>query len=234
MKWIKILMISGALLAAMAAQAVPPPAHGSYPGGWGMNNTNWETQSGLFTAWGLYDPLYPPQQGAAWVVGWDPLTYIDYQPITLELWIEMYMLLTYDYTSYQWHRLGDAGETISFVIQGTVQANSELHVSLMPTATEPLDTLYFREDIFGRTGPQYGSNLPITWQGRWGDGLVIGQNVQWGWEIITPSPGIGTIALTQMPACDHWFEFEGSFTIPYHQPDGYYSLVIKGCPEPVM
>ena len=95
---------------AVMANATPPPAHGGYQSGWGMNPTNWENESGSFSAMGLYDPNYTGG-GASWVVGWNPTAYINYAPITLELWIEMYMLLTYEYTSYQWHRLGNSGET---------------------------------------------------------------------------------------------------------------------------
>ncbi len=236
MKQIRLLSVTVMIIAATVAKALPPPAHGGYQEGWGMNPNNWEEQSGTFSFWGLYDPLYPPQQSAAWVVDWSNpsnVGYVSYEPIKLELWIEMYMLLTYEYTSYQWHRLGNEGETITFIIQGTTQMNSEVHVRLLPGA-DPLTDIKFVEDIFDRTGPAYGSDIPITWRGRWGNGLDIGQNVQWGWEVITPDPVTGALSLSQMPPCDHWFQFEGSFTLPYHIDDGYYHLVIKGCPDPTM
>jgi len=218
---------ASAMVPVTSVYATPPPAQGGYGAGWGMNPNNWQTATGTFSAWGLYDPLYGGA-GAAWVVGWPSPVYITYAPITLELWIEMYALQSYQYTSYKWHRLGDNAETITFLIQGTLSSNSGQWVSLMK-ATDPLTHLWFREDIFGRTGAPYGYDLPITWIARWGNGLNYGQNLQWE-AYVTPDPD--DITIGPIPACDHWFEFQGSFDLAYHVDDGYYSLVTAGCPAP--
>jgi hypothetical protein len=252
----KIAPIVGILLWLMPAvqvHAVPPPAHGEELGGWGMNPAVWDEAGGNFSQWGIYDPTY----------GGDPLGWVTgsgyfgkykksaspaYQrcaappgisremmcdQISLELWVEAYMILTYESTAYLWHRLGDAGETITFIIEGTTQSNSEIHVSLMP-GTDPLTHLVFVEDIHGRSGSEYGSDIEIDWRGRWGSGSVCGQNILWDWQILTPEPSTGMLSLYGIAACDHWFQFEGSFTIPYHTPDGYYRLMINGCPIPVL
>jgi len=224
------------LIAAFAfmANATPPPANGGYLPGWGMNPNNWYTESGTFSAWGIYNPL-GGGGGAPWVVGYTwpggiP-QYIQYAPITLELWIEMYALQTYHYTSYQWHRLGNAAENISFTVEGTCQSNNGQYVQLMK-GTENLDKLYFRHNIFNGTSPGIGTcDLPITWWGRWGTGLVYGVGVVEPWAVILPDPDL---TLLIPDPCDHWFQFEGDFTIPYHQPDGYYSLTMAGCPAPVL
>lgn len=224
-----------ALVWAGAAWSTPPPAQGGYQAGWGMNPTNWQKTTGSFSAWGIYDPV-GGSGGDPWVVDYSfpggvPV-YIDYADITLELWVEMYALQTYEYTSYQWHRLGDNAETITFVIQGILKSNNGQYVSLMRGA-EDLTHLYFREDIFGRTGPDYGTDIPISWEGRWGEGTVYGSSVQWGWEPLTPD-GEGDLNIGPIPSCDHWFQFKGSFSLDYHVDDGYYSLVTEGCPAPVM
>jgi hypothetical protein len=214
---------------ALVVNATPPPANGGYLPGWGMNPTNWNNYSGSFTAWGIYDPLVGGGNG--WVVGYgigNAPIYIQYAPITLELWIEMYALQTYHYTSYQWHRLGNAAEHICFTIEGLVQSNNGQYVSLV-RGQQDLTNLWFIHDIFDRTGIQYGSNLPLTWMGRWGRGLIYGSEVQWGWELLTPGPDL-TMLIGE--PCDHWFQFEGCFDIPYHQADGYYNLTMAGCPAP--
>jgi len=219
------------LLAAQAQAAAlnPPPANGAYGAGWGMNPTNWQTTTGSFYAWGLYDPL-GGGGGAPWVVGWNPTTYITYAPISLQLWIEMYCVQTYRYTSYQWHRLGNSAENLSCLVEGTTQSNNGQYISLTKGA-DPLDHLWFRENIFGGNTPTPAPDIPITWYGRWGTGLNYGQNVVEDWAAITPNPDV-TILIPD--PCDHWFQFSGDFSIPYHQPDGYYSLQMAGCPAPVL
>ncbi len=215
------------LVLAMAAVAVPPPANGNYQAGWGMNPTNWEATSGSFEATGIWVP------GQNWAVDYDEAgnpIYIEYAPITLELWVELYATQSYEFTSYQWHRLGDAEETITFTINGTVISNNEEWVGLT-RGEEDLDHLYFRHDIFGRTGSNYGSDLPITWEGAWGTGLEHGVSVVQDWMTLNPN-NAGNLYMHINEPCDHWFQFRGNFTLPYHVDDGYYSLTIAGCPAP--
>jgi hypothetical protein len=225
-----IASIMAICLVAFAAQATPPPAYGGYGPGWGMEPFTWQTTSGTFSSWGLYDPNYVGG-GDAWVVAWNPTTYITYAPITLELWIEMYCLQTYQYTSYKWHRLGDQLESVCFTIDGTIQSNNGQYISLTK-GTDALDHLWFRQNIFGGNTPSPAPDIPIAWRARWGDGLVVGTGVRWGWDSVDPDPDDITILIDE--PCDHWFQFEGCFEIAYHQPDGYYSLTMAGCPSPVM
>lgn len=230
----KYLIVSIVLISLMAfpALATAPPANGAYVGGWGMNPTNWQTATGSFSAWGLYDPA-GGGGGAGWIVGWSPITYISYAPITLELWIEMYSLQTYHYTSYQWHRLGDQAEHICFTIEGLCQSNNGQYIILESDGTDPLTHLFFRHNVLGGSSPTPPAiDLPITWQARWGTGSTYGSNVQWGW--LTPIPDGENLYVLIPDPCDHWFQFEGCFDIAYHQPDGYYSLTMAGCPAPVL
>ena len=89
---------------ALVVNAAPPPAPPYGEGGadWGMTWYDWDNHTGSWSSGlALYDPNAPELAGYGWVVTWNPTAYINYAPITLELWIEMYMLLTYEYTSYQ-------------------------------------------------------------------------------------------------------------------------------------
>jgi hypothetical protein len=141
----------------------------------------------------------------------------------------MYCLQTYRYTTYQWHRLGNLAETVIFTIEGTIASNNGQFISLTK-GVDPLTNLWFKGDMFDRhTGP----NIPITWIARWGTGLVYGSNLIYEGSVV---PHLTTGALTMLipDPCDHWFQFEGTFHIDYHQPDGYYELVMAGCPAPVL
>jgi len=232
-----LMMVAMVVLVANAT-APPAPPWGAGHEGWGMTWYNWDNVSGTFSSWGLYDPLYPPQQGAAWVVGWNPTAYITYAPITLELWIEMYAQQTYHYTSYQWHRLGNALEQINCIIEGTIQSNNGQYMSLTH-GTDPLNFLYFRENVLGGTSPGASANIPILWYGRWGTGLIYEAGQVWpssGWNPITPGQygDPGDITMLIPDPCDHWFQFKATFEIAYHQADGYYSLTMAGCPAPVL
>jgi hypothetical protein len=210
-----IVMIAG----TVAAQA-PPSYGGSATFGWGLNNTSWNYYTGTYsTGVRVWNPS----------TGWFPA--FSYAPITLELWIELSMIETYYYTSYQWHRLGGAAETIVFTIDGTVQANHPMQVSLTKFAADDGNHLNFITDLYGSAaGSQIG--VPIVWQGRWGNDMIPGAgnpewyNLSWvGNDLILP---------TVIPACDHWIQFKGEISIPKHQPDGYYKLTLAGCPVPEM
>lgn len=231
LKKIAFLAAILALVWSGTASAVPPPAYGGYQAGWGMNPNKWDQTSGSWSSgFALYDPL-GPLGGSSWINDWtDPnnLVYMTYDPITLELWIEMYMIQTYSATSYQWHRLGNEAEHICFTIEGTVASNNGQYISLV-AGTDPMTHLYFRENIFG-TGS--GANdIPITWEYRWGTGLVVGSNVVEDWTVYTPDPDV---TLLIADPCDHWYEFRGCFDLVYHHPDGYYTLTLAGCPVPAL
>jgi hypothetical protein len=229
-----ILAVMMIAMLALVANATAPPAHGVYQAGWGMNPNTWQTTTGSFSAWGLYAPSLG-SGGSGWVVDWtDPnnLVLIDYAPITLELWIEMYSLQTYHYTSYQWHRLGDAYEEVCFTIEGILKSNNGQYVILEWDGTDELDHLYFRHNVLDGSSPG-NCDIPLTWQARWGTGVEYGVGVVEGWH--TPAiTGEHNLYVLIPDPCDHWFQFEGCFEIPYHQPDGYYSLTMAGCPAPVM
>lgn len=208
-----------------------PPANGAYVAGWGMNPTDWQTATGTYNS-GL--ALYDPDGlggGAGWLTGWNAYTYISYAPITLELWIEMYMIQTYHYTSYQWHRLGNHAETIIFTIDGTVSSNEGCWVLCTKDPSWDPNYMTFVHNI-GVGDDRNARDIPLTWRGRWGDGHIIGDNVVLTW---TGLDWVGDeLILAEVEACDTWFQFEGSFDIEYHEADGYYYCALAGCPAPTL
>ena len=232
MKYLLVSIIAVCMLASVA-MATPPPANGSYIGGWGMNPTKWQTATGSYSSgFALYDPL-GAGGGAGWIVSWTPPTYdyIAYAPITLELWIEMYMIQAYWATSYQWHRLGNEAETVTFTIDGTVRSNEGCWVLCTKDPAYDPNFLTFQHNN-GVGDDRNMRDIPITWRGRWGDGLDMGVDVVLPWTDLT---WVGDeLILAEITACDRWFQFEGSFDLVYHEADGYYKLVIAGCPTPSM
>ncbi|MCB2213420.1 hypothetical protein KQI52_14995 [bacterium] len=216
-----LFAISG--LAVTAVQATEPPAYGVWGAGWGNNPNNWDRATGSYNS-GL--SLYNDDLGD-YVHNFDPTDgsydVISYAPINIELWIELHMIETYAHTHYEFHRIGNADETVEFIIEGTVKSNQTNWVGLTAGA-DGFEFLQFRHGMYGG-----GADIPLTWMGRYGDGLTPGAgNPAWTTFVDPDDNGIGfTIA-----KCDHWFQFKGQFELPYHIDDGYYSLEIAGCPVP--
>jgi len=221
-----LVILAIVMVAGTVAAQTPPPAYGGFPSGWGINPNNWNNYTGGFSSGlALWNPTLNDWNVAPWG---SPGTKITYAPITLELWIELHMIQTYYYTSYQWHRIGDAAETITFAIDGTVKSNQILIVSLTSAAGFDPNFLKFISGMYGG-----GNDIPIHWWGRWGLGLAIpnmNHTQGGGWNSLTWCNG--RLDLAVIPPCDHWVQFKGQFDIPYHQADGYYKLVLGGCPVP--
>ncbi len=220
--FVALFAISG--LAVTAVQADPPPAYGIYGAGWGENPNNWDRATGSFNSglclWNPTDGDYVNNFNYDGMGGHQ---IISYAPILIELWVELHMIETYAHTHYEFHRIGNADETVEFIIEGTVRSNQTNWVGLTPGA-DGFEELVFRGGMYGG-----GGDIPLTWYGRYGDGLVPGAgNPAWT-EFMNPDDdGIGFV----IAKCDHWFQFKGEFFLPYHIDDGYYSLEIAGCPVP--
>ena len=217
------------LIAALAftASATAPPAYDIYPGGWGLTPCPWTNIYGSFSFWGIFDP--------------DPLCYtwnvsgycnpglveIQWPTLTFELWVEMYAEFYLANTVYQWHRLGNSAETICFTIGGWIKSNSPQYILLGCDGGETVGFMYFREDIDGNLGSAYGSDLPITWEGR-------------VWPYGTTPPSYLPLEITtcggiylEVPKCDNEFQFKGCFYLPYHVDDGYYSMTMSTLVTPI-
>jgi hypothetical protein len=170
--------------------------------------------------------------GGGWVVGgWgvgNTLQYITYDPITIELWIELYALQSYQFTSYQFHRIGDTHENLCWIITGTISQNHNSWIQLMHG--DDMHFLHFQEGVVAPNVDDPPVNLPITWETRYGNGLVPDQNILVDW---VPAPWSSPDDIGyRIPRCDHWFEFRGCIGDIYHVHDGYYNLHLAGCPAP--
>jgi hypothetical protein len=212
-------------------QLVHPPEQGGYLEGWGMNPTNWQKVSGGFNtgimicdAGGHYNNNFSDPSNPQEVV---------YEPIVLELWVELYAQEYYQYTSYQWHRIGNNAEVVGFDICGWVKSNNANWVGLTQ-GTQDMNFLHFMGGRYGNynvAGHAPGADLPISWSVTYGPGTDwTGQGTTTALSYDQRYNGIGVV----LGACDHWFRFRGEFTIPYHLDDGYYKLEIAGCPAPVL
>jgi len=231
MKRVALILMAVAVMAMIAfatGSTPPPPARSPYAGGWGMNPTRWDSAFGTWSSGlSLYDPN--SSGGGGWVVGWNPTTYITYAPITLELWIEMYSIQTYHYTHYQWHRLGDLAENVCFTIEGTLVSNEGCYVLM--TADPAFDPNYLNfEHNIGVGDDRNARDIPIVWSGRWGHGLAYGDSLVLDWTNLSWNQD--ELVLAEVTPCNNWFQFRGCFDLVYHEADGYYKLVIAGCPAP--
>jgi hypothetical protein len=211
------------------------------PIGWGNDCNEWNRAYGSFRTFnGEYDfVIFDPEANEWQYCGHEALVYAN---IELHLWVEMYMYLEYEFTTYKWHRIGRtrADEQVCFIIQGLIQSNSEQYVGLTQLdANNPIGQLTFRGSIFGDPYDyeEDDPNIPITWEARYGAGSTYGADVIMGWTEIEPGPlaGFGPMGVwipEFVGKCDHWFQFRGCFILFYHIDDGYYSLTIGGCPTP--
>jgi hypothetical protein len=233
-----ILLTIFALLLATSIMADEPPAHpeGTYQGGWGMCPENWENQYGSFgPVFGIWDP------GHDWIIDYEDCNnenpvYIQYAPICLDLWIELYCVQTYQFTNYQWHRIGNQHEVVDFYICGTISSNNPEWVGLT-RADQDLDRLHFIEDVFGNNHGE--PDIPIEWHYAYGSYDRLGgetpphPNDIDNWHSICPAQN-GNMYFHIDEPCDHWFCWWGQFIIQYHQADGHYQLHMAGCPTPGM
>jgi hypothetical protein len=222
-------------LIAGAGYADAPPAYDNgtqlFAAGWGNCPIDWQTMSGsydsglcLYSGGNFYQWYDDPMNPGTWIS-----SVINYAPISLDLWIELSMICTYQYTDYDWHRVnaGTGDETIYFSITGTCRSNETLQVSL-DKLNDDLTHLWGQTAIVGSVG-----NIPITWDCRAGNGLVIGQDVTHNYQVV--DPGTGNLVLPwYLPPCNHWFEFRGCFYLPEHLADGHYQLIMAGCPVPAV
>jgi len=241
-----VLALMAICMIVLVANADPPPAWTNpstgqhWNAGWGKDPENWSDATGSASYWGLYDPS---MGGGDWHIfsynsgtgEWTDMGQIVYQNINLDLWIEMLVIQTYQFTDYRWHyaTLLNPGPTpVDFYISGTVSSNQMTSLSLT----------YVGQDInklHGHCASWGGApaDLNLTWKARMGTGLIVGQgqtNPSSGYQLVTV-PAAGDMVLPwYIPPCDHWFEFWGHFDLIYHGQHGHWDLTMGGCPLPVL
>ncbi len=240
-KSIFALLIVGLLIAGPAL-AGPPPAYGGYPAGWGNNPTEWQRSFGTCYKWALFSPIecHPPEGEWNVFVEGDLVGHDYCCEITIEMWIELYALMTYDYTAWMFHRLGDEAETVNGFITGTMQSNHPQCMNLVPGMGFNLNYLQFAHNVWGHR--EDIDDIPLNWGYVWGSGLDYPDGYaddpayrdDGGIYYPIEPDNEGILSFCIDVECDHWFIWWFWFYLPYHVDDGYYYLLFAGCPVPLL
>ena len=235
-----ILVVMMVALITGSAVAGPPPAWDGYQGGWGMCHFDWDRVMGpAYRGWALWVPDDP----GYWQY-YSPDCYaIDPPPcdLTLQLWIERYHLMTYEFTTYQWHRKGDGkpdvdenglpGERVDFYFGGLVSSNCCVMLNItQKVGGGTVDKLHFMHDVNGNPNPTIPvPDIPLNWKVAVGEGTALPDPYEpyYGRPDVEGPGGLGYMICFP---CDHWFWWWGWFWIPYHVGAGYWELV--ACARP--
>ena len=134
----------------------------------------------------------------------------------------VWMDFSIDWTNYQIHRVND-DSPIEIILPGTIDGSNTLHWNLTSCSPVPggMPNLYFVEDALGRTGPVYGSEIPLTWEISLDGGPFTPLTLQ-------PDNTLTTV----FPPGQHTFQVRITGLPEYHQSDGYYKLQLEQCIVP--
>ncbi len=133
----------------------------------------------------------------------------------------VWMDFSIDWTNCQMHRVDDA--PIEIILPGTINGSNTLHWNLSAVAPQsgvPPD-LYFVEDIMGRTGAVYGSDVPLIWEISLDGGPFTSMTLQ-------PDNTLTTV----FPPGQHSFQVRITGALQPYQSDGYYHLQLEQCIVP--
>lgn len=127
------------------------------------------------------------------------------ETIPMEFWLE--------WTTCQIHRVNNDGP-VEAILSGSVTSSRSIAWSLTNTSApgEP-PMLSFVEDVFGRSGPAFGSNIGLTWE------ISIDGGAFQAMEVHSEN-----ILSTIFPPGAHTFQVRITGLPQYNQSDGYYRL----------
>jgi len=133
----------------------------------------------------------------------------------------VWMEFSIDWTSCQIHRVDDT--PIEIILPGTIDGSNTLYWNLSTVSSQPgaPPDLYFIEDVLGRTGPAYGSDIPLTWEISLDGGPFTPMTFQ-------PD---NTLTTTFPPGA-HTFQVRITGELQPYQGDGYYHLQLEQCLVP--
>lgn len=214
----KNILIFALILAFPVTSAVGQRPVGPTPtAGWGQDMGNWIQYADPWASGHLiYDPNFTGGDG--WMTA--PGTPVVWPALDIEMWIEMECILTWDRTWAKIHRFSDYAPFHLYFNGTSACNNGQYIITTPPTALGDLEWLPFVVDMFGRTGPTYGTDIPLTWEASV-DGGAYAPMLDLG-----DPPGSKYFLVD---ACDHYFTVRILVGVVYHQEDGYYYLGGPGC-----
>ena len=132
---------------------------------------------------------------------------------------DVWIRFTLDWTHCQVH-LGNDAIPIEIVLTGTVASNYPEIWNLNAISPVPggLPILYFNNDILGRGGQSYGTNVPLTWEISFNNNPFIPMTIQ-------PNNALTTI----IPPGLHAFRVRITANPQPGQGHGYYNLQMGQC-----
>ncbi len=126
------------------------------------------------------------------------------------IWMEFAL----DWTNCQIHRV-NTDSAIVIILPGTISSSSRIYWNLHTMSPHPggFPILYFVNDVLGRTGPEFGTDIPLTW------------------EIALDGGSFNPITilrdktlLVTFPPGNHTFQVRITGVPQPYQGDGYYQL----------
>ena len=220
----RIILLAPLCVLLMVGPALGDPPVGPIPpGGWGTDCTNWIAYS---DPWVSQPLCYNPTLGGGGD-GWVDCStgeQVIWPDLNIELWIEMACTFYWDETHVQIHRYDNYNDFVIYLDGGSSCNNGQYIITTPPTALGSLDYMPFIQDMFNRTGPSFGTDIPLTWEASLNGGafapmIDLPDN---------PEPGI-TSKYFLVDLCDNYWRVKITGDIAYHQEDGYYYLGGPGC-----
>ena len=213
----RIILMAPLCLMLLVGTAYGDPVVGPTPAaGWGYDCTNWVAYSDPWVSGPLcYDPNYAGGDG--WMVCSTGLP-VAWPALDIEMWIEMECTLWWDETHVQIHRYADYSDIVLYFHGGSCCNNGQWIITTPPTALGSLDFLPFDQDMFGRTGAAYGTDIPLTWE----------VNIN-GAGYVAMVDGTAGAKQFEVPLSCQDYVIRVIGDIAFHQEDGYYDLGGPGC-----
>lgn len=130
----------------------------------------------------------------------------------------VWMDFSIDWTNCRIHRIDDA--PIEIILSGTIDGSNGLNWNLSTAAPQSglQPNLYFVEDVLGRTGSAYGSDIPLVWEISLDGGDFAPMTLQ-------PDNTLTTV----FPPGQHTFQVRITGELQPAQGDGYYYLQLEQC-----